>query len=629
MTLSVLDESGSPVPVGTVGELYVGGPGVALGYLHRPELTAERFLPDPDRGPDARRYRTGDLVRWSGDGTLEFCGRADDQVKIRGFRVEPEEVSRVLNALAGVREAAVLARRNDQGEAYLAAYAVPAGPIGVSADDRQALAGLLAEELAARLPEYLVPRAWRIPTALPLTGNGKLDRTALPAPDLVTTAPGHRPSGTGGDPASGHRTDIERRVRRLWAAEFGIDADTVTADTSFFDLGGHSITAMRLVNQVREEFGTEYPMLGFYQEPTLRAMTTHLAETLAAMKPSPSAETETEAETEAEAETETETETEAETDDPGPVERRAPATAQQSRFATVHAEHPLPQVFNVALRITLSGNLDIAALRTALTQLVERHEGLRTRLARSGNGWEQQVLRPCPVQLPLEDLTARPAHERQPALDQASTRAAETPVDPTRGTPMSLRLLRTGERTWVLLLVLHHSACDGWSASLLLKELAALYGSALRGDPHALPPVRCQPAQYARWQRERADEAADERNLDFWLRELDGVPFTVGLPLDRPRPEQPSGRGGAVMFTVPADVRSAVERLARQRGTTPFVVTAAALGRLLAQKSGQADVVFNISYANRERRAFESLLACTISGFALPVRAAPPVPSPP
>ncbi|MFF8232164.1 MupA/Atu3671 family FMN-dependent luciferase-like monooxygenase [Streptomyces caelestis] len=610
VTLSVLDAVGNPVPVGTVGELYVGGPGVANGYLHRPELTAERFLPDPDGGPDARRYRTGDLVRWSGDGKLEFCGRADDQVKIRGFRVEPEEVSRVLNALDGVREAAVLARRNGQGEAYLAAYAVPADPIGATADDRQALADLLAEELAARLPEYLVPRAWRIPTALPLTANGKLDRTALPAPDLVTTAPGRRPSGTGGEPASGPRTDIEQRVRRLWSAEFGLDADAVTADTSFFDLGGHSITAMRLVNRVREEFGTEYPMLAFYQEPTLRAMTAHLAGTLAEPKPTTAAETETD----------TGMESETEADGPGPVEHSAPATAQQTRFATVHAEHPLPQVFNVALRITLSGDLDTAALRTALTRLVERHEGLRTRLARSGNGWEQQVLRPGPVQLPIEDLTARTEHERRRALDQASTRAAETPVDPTRGTPMCLRLLRTGERTWVLLLVLHHSACDGWSVSLLLKELAALYGSALRGEPHTLPPVQCQPAQYARWQREQADEAADERKLDFWLRELDGVPFTVGLPLDRPRPEQPSGRGGAVMFTVPADVRSAVERLARQRGTTPFVVTAAALGRLLAQKSGQADVVFNISYANRERRAFESLLACTISGFALPVR---------
>ncbi|EGX54475.1 NRPS/PKS hybrid, partial [Streptomyces zinciresistens K42] len=217
VTLSVLDPLGDPVPVGTTGELYVGGPGVAAGYLHRPGLTAERFAPDPDGGPGARRYRTGDLVRWRADGTLEFRGRVDDQVKIRGFRVEPEETARVLTALDGVREATVLGRRDDRGEAYLAAYAVPADPIGTAADDRQAYADLLAEELTARLPEYLVPRAWSVLPALPLTGNGKLDRAALPAPDLVprqaASAPPRRPArpltapaaspGTSRTPAAG------------------------------------------------------------------------------------------------------------------------------------------------------------------------------------------------------------------------------------------------------------------------------------------------------------------------------------------------------------------------------------------------------------------------------------------
>ena len=366
-----------------------------------------------------------------------------------------------------------------------------------------------------------MPRAWRILPALPVTGNGKLDRAALPAPDLVTTAPTGRPRAVGGEPEAGHRSDIERRVRELWADEFGIDADGIAADASFFDLGGHSITAMRLVNQVREEFGTEYPMLSFYQEPTLRAMTTQLAAAAGETTPSGSASAPPEAD-----------------DGHGTVERRAPATVQQARFATVHADHLLPQVFNVALRITLTGDLDVAALRTALTRLVERHEGLRTRLVRSGDGWEQQVLRPGQVELPVEDLTARSAGERQSALERASAEAAETPIDPADGKPMALRLLRTEDSRWVLLLVLHHSACDGWSVSLLLKELAALYGSAVTGEPHTLPPVQCQPVAYARWQREQDDETADERKMGFWLRELDGVPFTVDLPLDRPRPDE-------------------------------------------------------------------------------------------
>ncbi|WP_344608051.1 MupA/Atu3671 family FMN-dependent luciferase-like monooxygenase, partial [Streptomyces glaucus] len=592
--LRVADAAGDPVPVGAVGELYVGGPGVALGYRGRPDLTAERFLPDPDGGPDARLYRTGDLVRWTGDGRLEFRGRADDQVKIRGFRVEPEEVSRVLNGLDGVREAAVLARRDDRGEAYLAAYAVPAGPVGEAAADRQAFADLAAGELADRLPEYLVPRAWHVLIALPLTGNGKLDRAALPPPDLVAAVPHRQPRGTGAEPEVGRRTDLGRRVRELWAAEFGIDADGIGDDASFFDLGGHSITAMRLVNRVREEFGTEFPMARFYEEPTPRAMTDQLARTAGG------------------------------TAEPGAdsVVRRAPATEQQVRFASVHDSHPLPQVFNVALRLTLTGTLDVAALRTALTRLVERHEGLRTRLVRDGEDWQQEVLAPRPVDLPVEDLTGRPAREREAAAERACAEAAETPIDPTGGAPTALRLLRTGDSSWVLLLVLHHSACDGWSVSLLLRELAALYGSAVTGGPVTLPPEPYQPAAYARWQREHADPAADERKLEFWLRELDGVPCTSGLPPDRPRPGAASGRGGVVTFTVPAEVRAAVERYARQRGTTPFVVTAAALGRTLTRKSGRRDVLFNVSYANRERRAFESLLACTVTGFPLRVREA-------
>ncbi|REK84551.1 amino acid adenylation domain-containing protein [Streptomyces inhibens] len=594
--LRVVDESGRPVPVGTVGELFVGGPGVTLGYLYRPELTEERFLPTPDSGPADRWYRTGDLVRWTTDGKLEFRGRTDDQVKIRGFRIEPEEVSRVLNGLDDVREAAVLARCSERGEAYLAAYAVPADPVGEATDDRKAFADLMSDELAARLPEYLVPRAWRVLAGLPLTGNGKLDRSQLPAPDLVIAAPHREPGATGEETEAERRPDIERRVRELWAAEFAIDAEGIGADVSFFDLGGHSITAMRLVNRAREEFGTEYPMVRFYEEPTLRAMSAYLSGEAGGLGRS-AADGVT-----------------------GTVERRAPATEQQARFAWAHARHALPQVFNVAMRITFSGDLDVAALRTALTRLVQRHEGLRTRLAKDGKGWQQEVLRPRPVDLPVEDLTARPPRERDAALERASAEAAETPLDPASGVPTALRLLRTGESTWVLLFALHHAVCDGWSVSLLLKELAALYGSAVRGVPHTLPPAPYQPVAYAQWQRDHADAAVDERKLEFWLRQLDGVPFGVNLPLDRPRPKAASGQGGTVMFTVPAEVRTAVEQLARQQGTTPFVVTAAALGRMLSQKSGQPDVLFNISYANRERRAFESLVACTTTGFALRVR---------
>ncbi|MFF3767605.1 MupA/Atu3671 family FMN-dependent luciferase-like monooxygenase [Streptomyces sp. NPDC001922] len=278
--LSVLGAAGEPVPVGTVGELYVGGAGLARGYLGRPEETERRFVTLP--GSDGRWYRTGDRVRWTPGGVLEFHGRTDDQVKIRGFRVEPDEVTRMLAEVAEVREAVVLARRNAAGEAYLAAFVVPAGTAPEREHEQQRCADRLADLLADRLPEYLVPRAWAVLPSLPLTGHGKLDRAALPATPLVTGRPGaaeHAERSVPNEPTppAPSRDSLETRLRELWAAEFEVEVDAIGPDTSFFDLGGHSITAIRLLNSVWEALGTEYPMARFYQEPTVRAMAAELA----------------------------------------------------------------------------------------------------------------------------------------------------------------------------------------------------------------------------------------------------------------------------------------------------------------------------------------------------------------
>ncbi|MGW3263997.1 MupA/Atu3671 family FMN-dependent luciferase-like monooxygenase [Streptomyces sp. NPDC001056] len=617
--LRVVDDADKPVPVGAVGELLVGGPGLALGYRGLPVLTAERFTADPVGGDTAgdRFYRTGDLVRWTPLGRLEFVGRRDDQVKIRGFRVEPEEAARTLNELTGVARAVVLGLRRENGEAYLAAYVEPDRALGDDRPEREAFAGRLAAELAARLPDHLVPRAWRIVPVLPLTGTGKLDRDALPAPDLVTpavrpasparsTSPaelvkatepvnagGHGTTGSHGErgttesgrtPGTGKRGRIERRLWELWAQEFGLPPEQLGADAHFFDLGGHSLSAMRLVNRVREEWGDDYPMALFYQEPTLGAMAARLAGSSAA-----------------------------------PALREGPATETQARFAELHAVHDRPQVFNVGLRITLRGPLDEDVLRRALDGLVERHEALRTRLVRDGDGaWRQEVLAPRPVDMPTEDLTGLSGADREAALRRAAERAAETPLDPSTGEVLSTRLLRAGERERTLLLVLHHCACDGWSVSLLLRELAVLYRAFLDGTDHGLPSAP-QQIEHARRQAER-DATTFGRRLDYWLRELDGADFSATVPPDRRRPETLSGQGGVVTFTVPAEVRADVQRLAARRGTTPFAVTAAALGRTIAGETGAADVLLNISYANRESTDDEALVACTVTGFTLRVR---------
>ncbi|MGW1071664.1 MupA/Atu3671 family FMN-dependent luciferase-like monooxygenase [Streptomyces sp. NPDC002537] len=594
--LRVLDEAGDAVPVGTVGELYVGGPGVARGYLGRPAATDERFRTDPVAG---RVYRTGDLVRWTEDGRLEFRGRADDQVKIRGFRVEPEETVRALKALDGVREAAVLARRDGRGEAHLAAFAVPADPVGETAADRQAFADLMADELAARLPDYLVPRAWAVLGALPYTPGGKLDRAALPPADLTTGAPAPEPvpetileTVSEPGPVPGPFPGIEPRLRALWADQLAADPGRVRPEASFFDLGGHSITAIRLLNRVRAEFGTDYPMADFYREPTLRAMATRLSGDDGGE----------------------------DAEDAEDVEGRAPVTVQQTAHLAAHRQHALPQVFNVALRVTLTGTLDVPALRTALTRLVARHEGLRTRYAEHAGETHQEVLRPRPVDLPVEDLTPYAPEARAAEAERIAARTANTPFDPARSTAPVLRLLRTGTERWALLLVLHHTMCDGWAVSVLLKELAALYTAATTGAPDTLPAAPPQPTAYARWQRKHALETDTAPRTAYWLHELDGAPLRHALPLDRPRPAALSGRGGVVTFTVPADVRADVDRLAAARGTTPFAVTAAAAALLFAGKSGRTDVVLNVPYANRERHEHEALVACTVLSFALRVR---------
>ncbi|MFD4632554.1 MupA/Atu3671 family FMN-dependent luciferase-like monooxygenase [Streptomyces sp. NPDC058284] len=616
VTLRVLDAHGREVSAGQVGELYVGGPGVATGYLGRPDLTAERFVDDP-LGAEGRMYRTGDLVCWTADGALEFRGRADDQVKIRGHRVEPEEVSRALRSLAEVREALVLGRRDRRGEAGLAAYVVPAR---AATGQGQELADRLTAELAARLPDHLVPHAWTVLPELPLSANGKVDRSALPAPSL-TTATSAAVTGTT-VPVRPAR-DIEARLKRLWAREFGVDEAAIGSGASFFELGGHSLTAIRLANGVREEFGTEYPVARFYEEPGLRAMAAHLAKDLGEGIDRDGGEgvgrdggegvgRDTD-------------EGRSETDDGDVVVGRAPVTAQQAAFITRHRTHPRPQIYNVAMRLTLTGALDVPALRTALGQLLARHEALRTRFVADGGQWWQEALRPRPVELPEEDLVARrgasaTAETAEEAAERVAAETAAVPFDIEAELAPVLRLLRTGPDRWVLLFVLHHASCDGWSVSVLLRELAALYRAAVTGTPHGLSEQVPQPGDYARWQREQSRTQDKGRLVDHWARELDGARFDMPLPLDRTRPAELSGAGDVVLFTVDGATRADVEALARRHRTTPFVVTAAAFARLVAEVGDEPDVVLGISHANRERRAFEALAACTVSSFTLRIR---------
>ncbi|MGW4379969.1 MupA/Atu3671 family FMN-dependent luciferase-like monooxygenase [Kitasatospora sp. NPDC004531] len=591
----LLDADGRPVPDGAVGEVYVAGAGVALGYLDRPDETAARFLP----GPDGLTYRTGDLARRNPtSGALEFCGRADDQVKIRGFRVEPGEATEQLRRVWGVRDAAVVARRDARGDAFLVGYVVPAEPLDgddpAAAAQRSAFAVLTAGALGRRVPEYLVPRAWSVLPALPLNGIGKLDRSALPEPDL-TALPTPAPSAA---PAPRPSRTLDR-VRELWAAEFGTDPEAIDPQASFFALGGHSIIAIRLVNRVREALGVDVPVARLFQQPTPAAMAAFVDDSGPAALSAPAAV----------------------------AADRPPLTVIQARFVDRIGKLPVPEVFNVALRLLLTGPLDVAALHTALTGLTERHESLRTRCVRGERieDWWQEVLPATPVRPPVEDLRGLTETERDAELSRISTEAARHPFDIEAGARPAIRLVRTGEQNWALVFVMHHSMCDGWAVSLLLKDLAALYRAALTGQPHGLPPATQQIA-YAR--AEQARNAADrEDDYAYWERQLkDAPPFTHDLPLDRPRPEQLSGLGQVAQFTVPSDTRRRVEELAKRLDTTPFAVTVTALGHFMRALNGRTDHLVQVAYANRTRPEEENLLACTASSLLLRLRTDPATP---
>ncbi|WP_405929322.1 aminotransferase class III-fold pyridoxal phosphate-dependent enzyme [Streptomyces griseus] len=380
-------------------------------------------------------------------------------------------------------------------------------------------------------------------------------------------------------------------LREVW--ESVLDVRDAPADGNFFDLGGNSIAAIRLVNRVRDTLGVDYPLADFFADATLRAMTEQLAgeDPVAA--------------------------------DAAVVVDRAPVSDQQDRMIAGHHIMPDPAVWNVPTRITFTGALDPAALRSAVSEVIARHDALRTRFTQEDapdGPWWQEVLAAEPVALPVEDLTGLPAAERQPRADALCRADAAAPFDLGRSLRPRLRLLRVEEDRWELMFVLHHVCADGWSLSVLLSEIAALYTAAAAGVPHGLPEPAMQAPGYARWQREHHDPGAEAERAAFCARYLDGVPSSVPVPTDRPRPQKLSGHGDTVRGVASGAVRKAVEELAAERRTTPFAVAAAALGVFLTRLSGEEDTLLSVPYANREGTASESLVAMTSTAVMVRVR---------
>ena len=560
--IHLLDARLHPVPVGIAGELYIAGVQVGRGYLGRRGLTAERFVPDPFSAlPGARMYRTGDLARWLADGSVDYLGRADHQVKVRGFRIELGEIEAALAAHPGVREAVVAARTDAPGGTRLVAYVTPAE----GAPDADAL----REHLRAQLPEYMVPAAFVAMDALPLSPNGKVDRKALPEPGAAAAASRVAP-----------RNATEAGVARLFSEMLSVP--DVGATDSFFALGGHSLLAMRLVSRVRELFSVELPLRAVFDGPTVaelaRAVEDGRRGELPALPPVV------------------------------PVGRTGalPLSFAQERLWLVDQMEGAGALYNVAVARRLAGALEVEALRGALAEIVRRHEALRT-VFREVEGSLRQVIVPfAGFEVPLEDLSG--LDEPEAEAERRAVQDAALPFDLAAGPLVRARLLRLGAEDHVLLLCVHHVACDGWSMGVLFHELKVLYGAFREERESPLPELAVQYADYAVWQRRHLDGDALEPHLAYWRQTLSGAPELLALPADHPRPAARTYQGGHERVELPAELLERLRALGQGESATLFMVLLGAFQALLSRYGGGDDVVVGSPIAGRTSRELEGLI---------------------
>jgi amino acid adenylation domain-containing protein len=582
-TVHVLDRALRPVPRGVIGELFTGGDGLARGYFDRPGLTAERFLPDPFCArPGGRLYRTGDLVRRRPDGVLELLGRADAQVKLRGFRVEPAEVEAVLGTHPAVAAACVLVREQAGDKRLAACVAVGRAP------DRPAAADLRAF-LGERLPDYMVPATFLLLDDLPLSVNGKVDRCALAALVAAGAEPG-RAERPGADrlPA----TPLEELLANLWADLLGLDR--VGVDEDFFELGGHSLLATRLVARLRAAVGVDIPLRTVFESPRIAALAGAIEaalqdESLGEVPPLV----------------------------PQPRQGELPLSFAQERLWFLDQFEPDSPTFNLSATVRLAGRLRRPLFDRALSEVVRRHETLRTTFRLAGAEPVQVIAPAVPRVCPVVDLAALPAESRRREASRRTAAEAALPFDLARGPLLRATLLRLGETDHTGLLTVHHVISDGWSQGLLLEELATLYGAYARGEASPLPEPAIQYADYGAWQRAWLSGPTLERQLGYWRRQLAGAPPRLDLPTDRQRPAVQTFRAGQLSLRLTPELSSALRALSRRQGATLFMTLLAAFDLLLSRYAGQEDLVVGTPIAGRGRIETEKLIGLFLNTLAL------------
>ncbi|MGD7093980.1 non-ribosomal peptide synthetase DhbF [Bacillus subtilis] len=563
----VLDNGLQPVPPGVVGELYIAGTGLARGYFHRPDLTAERFVADPYGPPGTRMYRTGDQARWRADGSLDYIGRADHQIKIRGFRIELGEIDAVLANHPHIEQAAVVVREDQPGDKRLAAYVVADAAIDTAE---------LRRYMEASLPDYMVPAAFVEMDELPLTPNGKLDRKALPAPDFSTSVSDRAP-----------RTPQEEILCDLFAEVLGLAR--VGIDDSFFELGGHSLLAARLMSRIREVMGAELGIAKLFDEPTVAGLAAHLDLAQSARPALQRAER----------------------------PEKIPLSFAQRRLWFLHClEGPSP-TYNIPVAVRLSGELDQGLLKAALYDLVCRHESLRTIFPESQGTSYQHILD--------ADQAHPELHVTEIAEKELSDRLAEAvrySFDLAAEPAFRAELFVIGPDEYVLLLLVHHIVGDGWSLTPLTRDLGTAYAARCHGRSPEWAPLAVQYADYALWQQELLGNEDNPNSLiagqlAFWKETLKNLPDQLELPTDYSRPAEPSHDGDTIHFRIEPEFHKRLQELARTNRVSLFMVLQSGLAALLTRLGAGTDIPIGSPIAGRNDDALGDLVGLFINTLVL------------
>jgi amino acid adenylation domain-containing protein len=567
--LYLLDAQLQPVPIGIAGELYIGGASLARGYLRRPELTAERFIPDPfSNAPGARLYKTGDLARYLPDGNIEFLGRLDNQVKIRGYRIELGEIETTLRHHPAIRQAVVLACEDTSDATRLVAYCVPHH--GCIPDIRE-----WRRFLQRTLPDYMLPATFIVLDVLPLTSNGKVNRQALPVPDQA------RPPLY--EAFVGPRTPIEELLAGIWAHVLGVEA--VGIHDNFFALGGHSLRAMQVISRLRRTLQVEMPVRVLFEAPTVASLAQCIEVAHQTMQntstPPLSAR---------------------------PQEGAVPLTMTQEHLWGLDRLLPGAPFSNMPYAVRLTGVLNATALEQSLNEIISRHANLRTTFTTIAGRPVQTIAPTLHLTLRVEDLQALPEAEREIQAQRLRRAIALHLFDLEKGPLLEVWLLRLSAQEHSLLLTMHHIIGDGWSMDVLLYELAVLYEAFLQGKPSPLPDLPLQYTDYAHWHHQWLHSEAGQAQLVYWTQQLQEPLPILELPTDRPRTGELNLCTARYAFQLPTELCAALTRLSHQEGTTLFMTLVAAFKTLLYSYTGQEDIRVGTLVANRQHQATEGLI---------------------